>query len=152
MTKLATLIDENPQVQTFLLLIQLGDAVIKYMDYRFYHELRTSYIKYFVLKALVLNDGIMKRTELANWTNTKKHNITALVDRMTKEKLVTSEWSTTDRRVNNVIITDKGRELYNKAEPLSIQMIKKLMQGLKEDDLKKFERLLEIPKRNVESI
>lgn len=41
--------------------------------------------------------------ELAKWTNTMKHNITALLDLITKDKLVTLEWSNTNRRINNVM-------------------------------------------------
>jgi DNA-binding MarR family transcriptional regulator len=145
MTNLMTLTDENSRVQGMLHLMQVGDAVIKYLDNRLFLELGTSYIKYSVLKALVRNKGTLRHTDIARWTNTKKHNITALVERMEKEDLVTTEYSQVDRRVNNIIITPKGRNLFKKADPLVTNLLENLMQNYnKEKDVNDLSRLLDL--------
>jgi len=144
MANLMALTDENARVQGMLHLMQVGDAVIKYMDNRLFLELGTSYIKYSVLKALMRNKGTLRHTDLARWTNTKKHNITALVERMGKEDLVTTEYSKVDRRVNNVTITKKGRSLFKKAHPLAANLLENLMQDFKEKDVNTLSRLVDL--------
>jgi DNA-binding MarR family transcriptional regulator len=150
MVKLVILTHRNVYVKTFMHFNQVAEAILKYMDNRFYRELRTSFIKYSVLRALVSSGGKLKHTDLAYWTNTKKHNITALVERMKAEDLVSTEWSTVDRRVNMVTITEKGRELYKKTSPLARDMVDKMMRGMKEEDIVEFDRLLDIIQTNVE--
>ena len=149
--KLTNLTHKNKSVQSLMLFNQLSDATIKFMDSRFYRELRLSYIKYFALKGLVDNDGTSKHSDIAALTNTKKHNITALVKRMGKEGLVTTEYSKVDRRVNNITITDKGRQAYEKANVLYLEMVKHLMNGLKDIELEGFEKVLDKVKGNLES-
>jgi DNA-binding MarR family transcriptional regulator len=133
-----------------MLLTQIGDATLKYIDVQFYGELKTSLIKYMVLQGLVMNDGKAKHSELAVWTNTKKHNITALTDRMKEEQLVTTEWSSTDRRVNYVLITDKGRELYELAVPVSRRIARELMKGISASNAQELVKSLNIIKGNIE--
>ena len=111
MVKIVTVSHENDVIRTFMLFTQLAGATIKYIDSKFYRDLRISLIKYMALKVLVINGGIMKHSELALWTNTKKHNITALVDRMKEDQLVTTVRGVTDKRVNNIVLTDRGREI-----------------------------------------
>jgi DNA-binding MarR family transcriptional regulator len=150
MTRMLTITHKNIYVQTFALFTLLAGATIKYMDTKFFREFDLSFVKYSVLRALVRNGGTLKHTQLAGWTNTKKHNITALVDRMREDELVTTEWSQVDRRVNNVVITEKGRKTYEKANPLAREMVEQLMNGMDEKDVKEFERLLNIIKDNIE--
>jgi len=150
MTKMVVETHKNIYVQTFALFTQLAGATIKYMDNRFFREYDLSFVKYSVLRALVRNGGTLKHTQLAGWTNTKKHNITALVDRMKEDQLVSTEWSRVDLRVNNVVITEKGKKLYEQANPLAREMVEQMMNGMKEIDVEEFERLLNIIKANIE--
>ncbi len=150
MTKMVVETHKNMYVQTFALFTQLAGATIKYMDNRFFRDYDLSFVKYSVLRALVRNGRTLKHTQLAGWTNTKKHNITALVDRMKEDQLVSTEWSQVDRRVNNVVLTEKGQKLYDQANPLAREMVKQLMNGMKEKDVEEFERLLNIIKSNIE--
>jgi DNA-binding MarR family transcriptional regulator len=150
MTKMVVETHKNIYVQTFALFAQLAGTTIKYMDNRFFRDYDLSFVKYSVLRALVRNGGILKHTQLAGWTNTKKHNITALVDRMKEDQLVSTEWSQVDRRVNNVVITEKGQKLYEQANSLAREMVEQMMNGMKEIDVEEFERLLNIIKANIE--
>ena len=150
MIKMVVETHKNIYVQTFALFAQLAGTTIKYMDNRFFRDYDLSFVKYSVLRALVRNGGILKHTQLAGWTNTKKHNITALVDRMKEDQLVSTEWSRVDRRVNNVVITEKGKKLYEQANSLAREMVEQMMNGMKEIDVEEFERLLNIIKANIE--
>lgn len=150
MVKMASLAHRNIYVKTFILFTQLASATIKYMDNRFFLDFQISFIQYSVLRSLVRNGGTLKHTQLAFLTGTKKHNITALVDRMKEGGLVTTEWSQTDKRVNNVIITSKGKKLYKQANQTARQMVEQLMNGMKDSDVQEAERLLNLIKGNIE--
>lgn len=150
MTKMIPITHEKPVVRTFMVFTQLAGATLKYIDNRFYRELRISLVKYTVLQGLTISGGSAKHSELASWTNTKKHNITALVARMKEDQLVTTEWSKTDKRVNKVVLTDKGREVYQQATPIGRRIVQELMQGIGARDARELERMFNIIKENVE--
>jgi DNA-binding MarR family transcriptional regulator len=150
MEKMVPIEHKNPIVRAFMLFTQQAGAVVKYMDSRFYRSHRLSMIKYVALRVLVNGGGKMKHSELARWTNTKKHNITTLVERMKAEKLVATERSRKDRRVINIVLTDKGRKTYKKANIEARKIVQELMQGFNEGDIREFERLLLIIKENIE--
>jgi DNA-binding MarR family transcriptional regulator len=128
----------------------LALATTKYVDSRFFRAQKLSMIKYSALKFLVINGGIMKHSELARWTNTKKHNITTLVERMKEEKLVTTERSKKDKRIIDIIITDKGRQTYKQASPVARSIVQELMRDMDTSDVREFERLLNAIKTNIE--
>jgi DNA-binding MarR family transcriptional regulator len=152
MTKIISIDHEGPVIRTHMLFIQISLAAIKYTDSRFYREHHLSMIKYLALKILVLIGGTMTHTELARWTNTKKHNITALVDRMMEERYVTTERSSKDKRVVEITLTDKGRETYEKSTPSAGNIIKQLTRGIGERDIQNFEKVLKIIKSNIERL
>jgi DNA-binding MarR family transcriptional regulator len=152
MPKIVSIHHPNPVIRTHMLFIQVALAAIKYSDSRFYHEHHLSMIKYIALKVLELNGGTMKHSELARWTNTKKHNITTLVDRMKEEQFVTTERSTKDKRVIEITLTDKGRKTYQESKPSEQSIIKELMKGMSEWDIRNFEKILLGIKTNIEKV
>ena len=93
----------------------------------------------------------MKHSELARWTNTKKHNITTLIERMKQQRLVTTERSQKDKRIINIIITDKGRKLYEQTNNEANRLVKRLMTGMDESTALEFEKLLNVIKGNLEN-
>jgi DNA-binding MarR family transcriptional regulator len=92
----------------------------------------------------------MSHTKLAEWTNTRKHNITGMVARMKKEGLVTTEFSMEDKRTVPISITEKGRKLYDKASSIYEDLMKIIMHGMSLDQAAQLEKLLMIIKSNVE--
>ena len=70
-------------------------------------------------------------------------NITSLVDRMEKAGIVTRDAHSKDRRFNIVKLTPKGKNLFEKVEPVYIRQVKKVMSPLSERELNSLMRLLE---------
>jgi len=97
-------------VRIFILLVQTARSISKYADSRLYRKARLSVVKLIALRALASNNGVMTPSEIAEWTQTERHNITGLIDRMRQDGLVTAERDSSDRRLVNVVLTDKGRE------------------------------------------
>ncbi len=141
---------DDPGIRTFMLFMQLSSAAEKYANSYFYKEQGLSMITFISMKGIILNGGSMTHSELANFTNTKKHNITALVQRMKQQNLVTTERSKTDTRIIYIKITDVGREVYEKASPTGRSIMGKVMNGFNQNDINEFERLLTTIKENLE--
>lgn len=92
----------------------------------------------------------MTHSQLAIWTNTKRHNITTLVERMKKEGLVTTERSQKDKRFVQVRVTDEGRKVLEQAAPLAQKIVEQLMLGIDRNEALKMERLLKIMRANID--
>jgi DNA-binding MarR family transcriptional regulator len=152
MPKIVSIDHPDPVIRTHMLFVQVALAAIKYADSQFYRQHHLSMIKYIALKVLELNGGTMKHSELARWTNTKKHNITTLVHRMKEEKFVTTQRSTKDKRVVEITLTDKGRNTYEQTNPDARNIIKELMHGIGERDISNFEKVLLKVKTNIEKV
>ena len=85
---------EDAVLRNFILFVQTARVVLKYTDAHLYRKTRLSTIKLIVLRVLASNNGVMKPSEIAEWTQTERHNITALIDRMRQEGLVAAERNT----------------------------------------------------------
>ncbi|MEA2432999.1 MAG: hypothetical protein QOG54_456 [Actinomycetota bacterium] len=60
----------------------------------------------------------LKMNELADSVLLSKSGVTRLVDRMQKDGLIKRDSCATDRRVVYATLTEKGRELWDKASPI----------------------------------
>ncbi len=140
---------EDPVINMFMLLKVIADVSMKQLE-RHHRELNLSLVHNTVLGLLTLNGGKAKHSDIAKWTNTGKHNITALIERMKSEQLVTTERSKTDKRVIYVFITDKGRGTHEIVRPLETRMIHKFMDGISERDVRHTMKILNIIKDNLE--
>ena len=141
---------EDPVLKTFMLFIQAAREVIKYSDSRFFRSLHLSTVKYIVLKALVNSGGTLTHSDIAIWTDTKRHNITTLVKRMKVEGLVTSERNEEDKRFTQVRITDKGRGLFSQANLVAYDLINEAMSGIGKRQAAQLDRILRILRDNIQ--
>lgn len=140
---------EDTVVQTFMLFMQAAREVMKYSDRRFFDDSELSTVKYIVLKALVISGGALTHGELAIWSGTKQHNISTLITRMKAEGLVITERDTGDKRCVYVILTDKGRDVFQKASVVAYDIIKRVMSGIGKREAAQLDRLLKILRYNT---
>ena len=133
---------EDAVLRTFILFVQTAQSVLKYTDAHLYGAGRLSIVKLVVLQALASHNGVMIPSEIAKWTQTERHNITTLIDRMKKEGLVTSERNNKDRRCVNIILTEKGQEVLMQAMPVAREIVAQVMSSIKDRDTLLLEKLL----------
>ena len=100
---------EDAVLRTFILFVQTARLVLKYADTHLYRKTRLSTIKLIVLRTLASNNGVMRPSEIAEWTQTERHNITTLIDRLKRAGLVRVERNNRDKRFVSVSLTAKGR-------------------------------------------
>ena len=140
---------EDTVLRTFILFMQTARAVLKYTDAHLYRKAGLSTIKLIVLRALASNNGVMTPSKIAKWTQTERHNITALVGRMRQEGLVTAERNSGDKRFVNIALTDKGREVISQAMPAAKEVVNQVMLSISEGDAVLLEKSLRLLRQNA---
>jgi len=140
---------EDAVLSTFILFVQTAQAVLKYADAHFYRKAGLSVAKFVVLRILATNGGTMMPSEIAGWTNTERHNITALVNRMKQDGLVTAERNSSDKRLMNINLTDKGREVLGQAMPVAKEVVNQVMLSITEGDAALLKEKLRILRQNA---
>ncbi len=140
---------EDAVLRTFILFVQTARAVLKYADAHLYRKAHLSTIKLIVLRVLASNNGVMTPSEVAEWTQTERHNITALVDRMRRDGLVTTERNSSDKRLVNITLTDKGRDVLSRAMLVAREVVDRVMLSISEDDAALLEKQLRVLRQNA---
>ncbi len=140
---------EDATLRTFILFVQTARAVLKYTDTHLYRKARLSTVKLVALQAIASNNGVMKPSQMAEWTHTERHNITMLVDRLKRDGLVTAERSGCDKRFVNVSLTDKGREVLMQAMPVAREIVNQVMSSFTEGDAIMLEKPLRVLRQNA---
>ena len=140
---------EDTVLRAFMLFVQTGQIVLKYVDAYLYRKTRLSVSKLIILKALDSSSRAMRPSELANWTNTERHNITALISRMKKEGLVTAERDSRSKKFVNINLTDEGRQVLRHAIPVAEEIVDQLMLSTTDGDAALLEEKLRILRQNA---
>ena len=149
MNRLIEVDHEDTVLSTFILFVQTAQAVLKYADGYLYRKTRLSVAKLIVLQTLASTSRAMMPSEIAEWTNTERHNITALVGRMKQDGLVTAERNSSDKRVVNIKLTDKGRKVLSQAMPVAREVVNQVMSSITEGDMVLLREKLRILRQNA---
>ncbi len=137
-------------MRTFILFVQTAQAVLKYTDTHLYRKARISTIRLIALRALATNNRVMMPSEIAEWTQTERHNITALIGRMRRDGLVAAERNSSNKRLVNITLTDKGRETLNRAMPVAEEIVDQVMLSIDEGDAALLEKYLRTLRQNAD--
>ncbi len=140
---------EDTILRIFVLFVQTAREVLKYADTYLYRKVRLSIIKLIVLRVLVSNNRAMTSSEVAEWTQTERHNITALVNRMKQEGLVAAERNSSDKRLVNISITEKGREVLRRSTPIAKEVVNQVMLSISKGDAALLEKRLRVLRQNA---
>jgi len=101
------------------------------------------------MRAIASNNGSITPSELAEWTQTERHNITTLIERMKRDGLIRAERNPRNRRFVNVSLTDKGREALMHAMPVAREIVDQVMSSISEDDALLLEKSLRGLRQNA---
>lgn len=117
----------------------------------FFKALGLTDVQFNVLMLLVYQGGDegLSQVQLSDMMLVNRANVTTLIDRMEKAGLVARTSHSDDRRTNIIKLTAKGKKVFEKAEPMYEQMIKKSMAGFSKNDLGKLISVLEKVRANI---
>ena len=88
-------------------------------------------------------------SEIAEWTQTERHNITALINRMRQDGLVTAKRNSSNKRLVDITLTDKGREILSRATPVAKEIVDQVMLSITEGDAVLLEKYLRTLRQNA---
>ncbi len=86
--------------------------------------------------------GKISQRELSNMMNVKDSSAGRLLDRMERDGLVERVRSHEDRRIVLVQLSEKGKAYREELIPLGVAFNNDLVEGISENDLKVFEKVL----------
>jgi MarR family 2-MHQ and catechol resistance regulon transcriptional repressor len=89
------------------------------------------------------NEGGLSQAQISDMMLVNRANITSLVDRMEKAGLVTRGAHSKDRRFNIVKLTAKGKNLFEKVEPIYIEQVRRIMSAVSHTRMKTLMGILE---------
>ena len=93
-----------------------------------------------ILSTLSHADGL-PLTQIGQRVFLEKPAITGLVDRLEKDDLVSRNRSRDDRRVINLYLTSKGRDILAEMNRIALEVDRQLVQVLSEEELASFRDL-----------
>lgn len=102
-----------------------------------------------LLKYQSNHDEGLSQARLSGMMLVNRANITSLIDRMEKVDLVIRTPAPADRRSNIVKLTERGRTLLAKIEPLYTKEVKRIMAALKQGEQKNVIEMLERIRGNI---
>ena len=141
---------EDAVPSAFVLFLQTAQVVLKYADSYLYRRTRLSVIKLIVLKILASSSGDMAPSRIAELTNRGRNNITTLVGRMKRDGLVTAKRNSSNKRLVNINLTGKGREVLSQAMPVEKEIFNQVMLSITEDDAELLKKKLTILRQNAQ--
>ena len=97
------------------------------------NELDLNVEQFMLLKCLSINDGINQQ-ELSNTIDRDKTTIARLVSKMEKKNMVLRVHSKNDKRVNNIYITNLGKEMLGEIEPHLTEINNSMLSSISNDE------------------
>ena len=91
----------------------------------------------------------LSQAQLSDMMLVNRANITSLIDRMEKAKLVTRNCRPADRRFNVIKLTSRSKKLLAEIEPLYAEEVTKIMAALKISDQNKLMGMLKKIRQNI---
>ena len=105
-------------------------------------------VQLMLLLNLKESDGIPQQ-DLASISNRDKASMARLIDTLERKGLVLRLASKSDKRINNIHITDSGRALLENVKPLISELDEEINYGLSASDLDKLSEILQKVNENT---
>lgn len=107
--------------------------------------------QYLVMDTL-WNEGTLTQQAIAFIIQKDKNSVTQFIDNLEKKGLVTRSVAKEDRRVNNIVVTEKGMALKDSTKQLAIDTMNDILKGISEDDLQTFVKVLKQVGNNISDL
>jgi MarR family transcriptional regulator, organic hydroperoxide resistance regulator len=86
--------------------------------------------------------GKLSLSDLSSKIRARNSTVTGIIDRMEREGLVERRRSDSDRRVINIVLTRKGRELAREIDVEPVQIFRRVLSELSARDAQELRRIL----------
>jgi DNA-binding MarR family transcriptional regulator len=136
---------ENTIMRLWLLMHRVRDALFL-CEGSVFEEYGLTTEQFTLLAAVKGAGGNQRPSELATLMDRSPNSVSMLVDRMVKAGLVRRTRDRKDRRVVNVMLTNKGEEALEPSIVVGWELVKNILSPLSDEDKNTLANLLEIVK------
>ncbi len=93
---------------------------------------------------------VMSQQAIADIIQKDKNSVTKFIDSLEKKGLVYRQVNKTDRRVNNIVVSEEGLKLKAKTTEVAIGMMRNVLKNIKEEDLMALDKVMNQIKENID--
>lgn len=93
---------------------------------------------------------VMSQQAIADIIQKDKNSVTKFIDSLEKKGLVYRQVNKTDRRVNNIVVSEEGMKLKVKTTEVAIGMMRNVLKNIKEEDLMALDKVMNQIKENID--
>ena len=93
---------------------------------------------------------VLSQQAIADIIQKDKNSVTKFIDSLEKKGLVYRQVNKTDRRVNNIVVSEEGMKLKTRTTEVAIGMMRKVLKDIKEEDLIAFDKVMNQIKDNID--
>jgi DNA-binding MarR family transcriptional regulator len=93
---------------------------------------------------------VMSQQAIADIIQKDKNSVTKFIDSLEKKGLVYRQVNKTDRRVNNIVVSEEGMKLKAKTTEVAIGMMRNVLKNIKEEDLMALDKVMNQIKKNID--
>lgn len=93
---------------------------------------------------------VMSQQAIADIIQKDKNSVTKFIDSLEKKGLVYRQVNKTDRRVNNIVVSEEGMKLKAKTTEVAIGMMRNVLKNIKEEDLMVLDKVMNQIKENID--
>ncbi len=94
---------------------------------------------------------VMSQQAIADIIQKDKNSVTKFIDSLEKKGLVYRQVNKTDRRVNNIVVSEEGMKLKARTTEVAIGMMRNVLNNIKEEDLIALDNVMNQIKENIDS-
>ena len=85
---------------------------------------------------------VMSQQAIADIIQKDKNSVTKFIDSLEKKGLVYRQVNKTDRRVNNIVVSEEGMKLKARTTEVAIGMMRNVLKKIKEEDLMALDKVM----------
>ena len=106
----------------------------------------------FLVMDTLWNQGEMTQQSIAYIIQKDKNSVTQFIDNLEKKGLVQRVVDASDRRVNNIRLSEAGMAMKDNTKQVAIAAVNDIVEGISEEDLRTFVRVLNKACDNIEKM
>ena len=106
----------------------------------------------FLVMDTLWNQGALTQQNIAYIIQKDKNSVTQFVDNLEKKGLVVRSVDRGDRRVNNIVVTEKGLSMRDSTKEIAINAMNDILSGVSEEDLNTFISVLRKANETIQEL
>lgn len=135
---------ESVQEFSYIIFFHTCKVINKYLNSYINKNSSLSLPQVAALRDIINKGGTVNPSAIAATTYTERNNITVLTKRMVDAGLVSTQRDDNDKRLVNIFMTEKGKDIFAQTQPILTEMNNNITKALSEDNTLLLTRFLRV--------